>query len=117
MSEQTAVDPFGPNAWLVDEMRARWADDPASVSDEWRAVFGDAVDGTSPSTDGNDGQRVETAPPAPPPAPATASSGGEPLRGAAARIVANMEASLEVPTATSFRDVPAKLLEVNRSVI
>ncbi|MGI8710239.1 MAG: multifunctional oxoglutarate decarboxylase/oxoglutarate dehydrogenase thiamine pyrophosphate-binding subunit/dihydrolipoyllysine-residue succinyltransferase subunit [Acidimicrobiales bacterium] len=42
---------------------------------------------------------------------------GEPLRGAAARIVANMEASLEVPTATSFREVPAKLLEVNRRVI
>jgi 2-oxoglutarate decarboxylase len=42
---------------------------------------------------------------------------GEPLRGAAARIVANMEASLQVPTATSFRNVPAKLLEVNRRVI
>jgi 2-oxoglutarate dehydrogenase E1 component len=42
---------------------------------------------------------------------------GEPLRGAAARIVTNMEASLGVPTATSFRDVPAKLLEVNRRVI
>ena len=28
-----------------------------------------------------------------------------------------MEASLEVPTATSFRQVPAKLLEVNRKVI
>ena len=28
-----------------------------------------------------------------------------------------MEASLEVPTATSFREVPAKLLEVNRTVI
>ncbi len=41
----------------------------------------------------------------------------EPLRGAAARIVKNMESSLEVPTATSFRNVPAKLLEVNRSVI
>jgi 2-oxoglutarate dehydrogenase E1 component len=42
---------------------------------------------------------------------------GRPLRGAAARIVENMEASLAVPTATSFRDVPAKLLEVNRRVI
>nr|MBA3303476.1 multifunctional oxoglutarate decarboxylase/oxoglutarate dehydrogenase thiamine pyrophosphate-binding subunit/dihydrolipoyllysine-residue succinyltransferase subunit [Acidimicrobiia bacterium] len=41
----------------------------------------------------------------------------QPLRGAAARIVANMEASLGVPTATSFRVVPAKLLEVNRRVI
>jgi 2-oxoglutarate dehydrogenase E1 component len=28
-----------------------------------------------------------------------------------------MEASLEVPTATSFREVPAKLLEVNRRII
>ena len=42
---------------------------------------------------------------------------GEPIRGAGARIVSNMEASLAVPTATSFRDVPAKLLEVNRTVI
>ena len=47
----------------------------------------------------------------------TAEVPGEPLRGAAARIVANMEASLEVPTATSFREVPAKLLEVNRRII
>ena len=42
---------------------------------------------------------------------------GEPIRGVGARIVANMEASLEVPTATSFREVPARLLEVNRKVI
>ncbi len=39
------------------------------------------------------------------------------LRGAAARIVANMEASLAVPTATSVRTVPAKLLEVNRVIL
>ena len=40
-----------------------------------------------------------------------------PLRGAPARVVANMEASLEVPTATSVRAVPAKLLIDNRVVI
>src|SRR5205085_10837655 len=40
-----------------------------------------------------------------------------PLRGVASRIVANMEASLEVPTATSVRAVPAKLLADNRIVI
>jgi 2-oxoglutarate dehydrogenase E1 component len=39
------------------------------------------------------------------------------LRGAAARIAVNMEASLAVPTATSVRSVPAKLLEVNRSML
>ena len=41
----------------------------------------------------------------------------EPLRGVPARIVANMTLSLTVPTATSVRDVPAKLLEVERSIV
>ncbi len=40
-----------------------------------------------------------------------------PLRGAAARTVTNMDASLEVPTATSVRTVPVKLLIDNRIVI
>jgi 2-oxoglutarate dehydrogenase E1 component len=39
------------------------------------------------------------------------------LRGAAARVVANMETSLTVPTATSVRAVPAKLISDNRVVI
>jgi 2-oxoglutarate dehydrogenase E1 component len=47
----------------------------------------------------------------------SAVEGATPLRGAAARIVANMEASLGVPTATSVRVVPAKLLEVNRTIV
>ena len=34
-----------------------------------------------------------------------------------ARIVANMTLSLSVPTATSVRDVPAKLLEVERNIV
>ncbi|WP_420805212.1 multifunctional oxoglutarate decarboxylase/oxoglutarate dehydrogenase thiamine pyrophosphate-binding subunit/dihydrolipoyllysine-residue succinyltransferase subunit [Intrasporangium chromatireducens] len=41
----------------------------------------------------------------------------QPLRGAPARVVTNMNASLEVPTATSVRSVPAKLLIDNRVVI
>jgi 2-oxoglutarate decarboxylase len=40
-----------------------------------------------------------------------------PLRGASARVVQNMAASLQVPTATSVRAVPAKLLIDNRIVI
>ncbi|KRE35526.1 alpha-ketoglutarate decarboxylase [Janibacter sp. Soil728] len=40
-----------------------------------------------------------------------------PLRGVAARVVTNMEASLEVPVATSVRAIPAKLLIDNRIVI
>ncbi|GAB3909272.1 multifunctional oxoglutarate decarboxylase/oxoglutarate dehydrogenase thiamine pyrophosphate-binding subunit/dihydrolipoyllysine-residue succinyltransferase subunit [Kibdelosporangium lantanae] len=41
----------------------------------------------------------------------------KPIRGAAAAIVKNMELSLTVPTATSVRAVPAKLLYDNRIVI
>jgi multifunctional 2-oxoglutarate metabolism enzyme len=48
---------------------------------------------------------------------APADPAAQPIRGAGARIVTNMEASLGVPTATSFRQVPAKLLEINRKVI
>ncbi|NBX71146.1 MAG: multifunctional oxoglutarate decarboxylase/oxoglutarate dehydrogenase thiamine pyrophosphate-binding subunit/dihydrolipoyllysine-residue succinyltransferase subunit, partial [Actinobacteria bacterium] len=55
------------------------------------------------------------------PAPAVAASqisaGPEKLKGPAARVVTNMEASLSVPTATSVRAIPAKLLIDNRIVI
>ncbi len=41
----------------------------------------------------------------------------EPIRGVSARVVASMEGSLTVPTATSVRAVPAKLMIDNRIVI
>ena len=40
-----------------------------------------------------------------------------PIRGAALKIVENMQASLAVPTATSQRRIPVKLLEENRLII
>ncbi|HLN16490.1 MAG TPA: multifunctional oxoglutarate decarboxylase/oxoglutarate dehydrogenase thiamine pyrophosphate-binding subunit/dihydrolipoyllysine-residue succinyltransferase subunit [Acidimicrobiales bacterium] len=123
---------FGPNAWLVDDMYDRYLVDPSSVSESWREFFADyqpapvpqpapasvAAPAKPPAADG----QVAAPPSAPAPttrAPAAASDGDapQPLRGAAARIVANMEASLGVPTATSFRTVPAKLLEVNRQIL
>ena len=54
------------------------------------------------------------------PAPVLATPGEatvEPLRGVAGRVVASMEASLSVPTATSVRAIPAKLMIDNRTVI
>ncbi|MDT4905441.1 MAG: multifunctional 2-oxoglutarate metabolism enzyme [Pseudonocardiales bacterium] len=53
----------------------------------------------------------------PAPAKASTATGATTLRGAAARVVVNMEQSLTVPTATSVRAVPAKLLADNRVVI
>ncbi|MCA1591351.1 MAG: multifunctional oxoglutarate decarboxylase/oxoglutarate dehydrogenase thiamine pyrophosphate-binding subunit/dihydrolipoyllysine-residue succinyltransferase subunit [Acidobacteria bacterium] len=55
----------------------------------------------------------------PPPQGATLPAGAEstPIRGGALKIVENMETSLTVPTATSNRQVPVKVLEENRLII
>jgi 2-oxoglutarate decarboxylase len=98
----------GPNAWLVDEMYERYRSDPSTVSPSWQEFFADY----RPSApEGNGARPAPTAPPA-----AKVPDGAEPIRGVGARIVANMQASLGVPTATSYREVPAKLLEVNRNI-
>ena len=116
--------PSGQNAWLIEEMFARYQADPESVSVGWRDFFADYRS-----------HIPEAAPPeheppsAPPAGPAAIPSRsdlapvveappeGEVLRGPGARLAANMEASLAVPVATSFREIPAKLLDVNRLVI
>ncbi len=41
----------------------------------------------------------------------------QPLRGAAARIAENMEASLAIPVATSQRTIPVKVVDENRTII
>jgi 2-oxoglutarate dehydrogenase E1 component len=73
----------------------------------------------APAAAARAGQKPATsATPATP--PGTAGGGGATattLRGAAARVVTNMETSLHVPTATSVRAVPAKLMADNRIVI
>ncbi|MDM2423101.1 multifunctional oxoglutarate decarboxylase/oxoglutarate dehydrogenase thiamine pyrophosphate-binding subunit/dihydrolipoyllysine-residue succinyltransferase subunit, partial [Mycobacteroides abscessus] len=55
--------------------------------------------------------------PAAPPIPTAEGDETQVLRGAAAAVVKNMSASLEIPTATSVRAIPAKLMIDNRIVI
>src|SRR4051812_42539119 len=65
-------------------------------------------------------QRSPGTPSKPKAAAPVASAAGEEmrvLRGAAAAVVKNMSASLDVPTATSVRAIPAKLMIDNRVVI
>ena len=91
-------------------MFERFKADPTSVSASWREFFADYQPSTVPSF-------PSTTPTvaAPTAAPVTTiDSEATPLRGAAARIVTNMNASLSVPTATSVRSVSARLLEINR---
>jgi len=137
VDEAAAAAAFGPNAWLVDDMYERYARDPSSVAESWRDFFegyrtdGDPTDGDRTDGDGSGGPASTGNGAAPAPRPAPVSEAGaartrpakpadgdvELLRGAAARIAVNMEASLGVPTATSTRVVPARLLEVNRKVV
>ena len=132
---------LGPNSGLVEEMYRQFVAEPTSVSAAWQDFFSDyRPTGASPTpgngSNGSPSEVANTAPAAtpavtlrqePPAEPARRSGSAEPLllegeaskpiRGAAARIVENMEASLGVPTATSVRNVPAKLLEVNRQIL
>jgi len=118
--------------------------DKESVNPAWWDFFADysPADPTSPapsSTPVATPAAPEAAPPAAPapvatpsvpqpaptaPAPASTSASTtdanentDVLRGPAARVVTNMDASLSVPTATSVRAVPAKLLIENRLII
>src|SRR5438309_1259969 len=116
---------FGPNTWLIDEMHRAYLDNPTSVGEAWQEFFADY----QPRTRLSEAASTVPAPrspisvperlPVPPdlvddgeaPAPALA------LRGAAAVQAERMEESLGVPTATSMRAVPARLLEVNRTIL
>jgi 2-oxoglutarate decarboxylase len=50
-------------------------------------------------------------------APAQSRGEAQPIRGGALKIVENMETSLGVPTATSNRQIPVKVLEENRALV
>lgn len=138
---------FGANATYVEGLLSRFRSDPDLVDESWRAYFAELLGEpvvtqqaeTSENGRGDSGAVIaeETAPakPAPPaatragaaaapePKPVPAAITEEtrteaiPIRGGARKIVENMEASLAVPTATSQRRIPVKLLDENRRII
>src|SRR5437588_9469794 len=138
---------LGPNMWLIDEMYRRYRDDPEAVSPPWHEFFEDFRPALEEPQSTKQVEAPTVAPEAAvapkeralgadserPAKPPSVSEGGSPAPGARAkttipegaerlrfareRIVKNMEASMDLPTATSFRIVPAKLLEENRRVV
>ncbi len=95
-------------------MYDRFLKDPSSVAESWREFFADYQRSTLPPV-----ATTTTSPSVPvaQSAPLAIDTEATPLRGAAARIVSNMNASLAVPTATSVRTVAARLLEINRAAL
>ncbi|HWF89001.1 MAG TPA: hypothetical protein VN659_09205, partial [Pyrinomonadaceae bacterium] len=127
---QVIAEEFGANATYVETLLERFRSNPELVDDSWRAYFSELTSNGATAvvttTDGDGAAAVTkasaapTVAPAPQPAPAAKPQPeGEvlPIRGPALKIVENMESSLSVPTATSERRIPVKLLDENRRII
>ena len=145
MAEQEGTHDFRSNSWVVDEMYRDYLADPSSVGRSWREFFSDyspqagrtgspqgrkpaaapaprdTADTDSGTADTDTGAADTAAARGASQATASPSAplppGAKPLRGGGAIVAENMEASLGVPTATSLRVVPARLLEVNRTIL
>lgn len=104
---------YGVNAGYVQELFEDWKSDPQRVEESWRRIFERAGDTPARSR------------PAAAAASAPSESDFDPasdpeleaLVGVAGKIAVNMEASLELPVATSVRTLSAKILGENRAII
>ncbi|MDA1028855.1 MAG: multifunctional oxoglutarate decarboxylase/oxoglutarate dehydrogenase thiamine pyrophosphate-binding subunit/dihydrolipoyllysine-residue succinyltransferase subunit [Bacteroidetes bacterium] len=118
---------LGFNTGYIEELYRQYLENPDSVSESWKEFFLDYrpdqgfVAGTTTRAAAETPSPKTTAAPvkesavAPERMPVWAEE--VPIRGAGAAIVENMVASLGVPTATSVRTVPVKLMAENRTLI
>ena len=115
-------DPAAPsvNSWLEDELYHQYLYDRQTVDSGWKQVFDADTERLNPNgvLDTPPEMRALPAPPASGPAVALGQDDQAlPLRGPALKIAENMAASLTVPTATSLRVLPVKVLDENRRAI
>ena len=107
---------YGVNAGYVQALHETWLADPGAVEQSWATIFERA----DPEGAAQAAARRATAA-APPaeeePLPAEDDRDLEKLTGVGRLIVGNMTDSLALPTATSVRVVPVKLLDENRRLI
>jgi len=111
---------YGVNAGYVQALFEEWRQDASRVDESWRQLFErSSGPAAAASSDGATATVPAAPPPARKPAPAPVAEGSrlEPLVGVASRIAVNMTESLEIPTATSVRTIPAKALVENRAVL
>jgi 2-oxoglutarate dehydrogenase E1 component len=132
------VSSLGFNTGYIEELYRQYLENPDSVSESWRDFFADyrpseaflAATEARPSAppppervvvkapqESGDGAVPQPVTPASAPEPSEPDTEIEVIRGPQARIVENMEASLGVPTATSIRTIPVKLMSENRRLI
>jgi multifunctional 2-oxoglutarate metabolism enzyme len=119
------------NSWLEQELYQEFVHNKQSVDESWQQVFeGEGSPAAAAEEAAEEPVQAPAAaqPPAalksvavqPSQAPPVALSPADqllPLRGAPARIAENMNLSLTVPTATSQRTIPVKVIDENRRLL
>ncbi len=123
---------FGANSTYVTELFRQYQQNPAAVDEAWGAYFASLL---QLGANGASGTTAATVTQTVPTTSASATSGAAPataveakaaaeipdnrsaIRGAALKIVENMDASLTVPSATSLREVQLKVLDENRTLL
>ncbi|MFU8811762.1 MAG: multifunctional oxoglutarate decarboxylase/oxoglutarate dehydrogenase thiamine pyrophosphate-binding subunit/dihydrolipoyllysine-residue succinyltransferase subunit [Balneolaceae bacterium] len=123
---------FGPNSALVEELYNQYQEDPNQVPDYWRTFFDDlngetaetAEVETKPATAKKEERKEAPAPKAKKPEkkePAKPAEDTdtrvEKLKGVTSKIADNMDDSLSIPTATSLRVLPMKMLTEDRAIV
>ncbi|MDZ7717309.1 MAG: multifunctional oxoglutarate decarboxylase/oxoglutarate dehydrogenase thiamine pyrophosphate-binding subunit/dihydrolipoyllysine-residue succinyltransferase subunit [Balneolaceae bacterium] len=118
---------FGPNSALVDELYKQYQEDPESVPGHWKRYFdeheGIEVEEEPSQENGAPVTKEKPAPKEEKPAkekkeqkiPEDAEV--EKIKGVASKIVENMDESIYVPTATSLRVLPVKMMTEDRKII
>ena len=123
---------FGANSTYVTELFRQYQQNPAAVDEAWGAYFASLLQlGANGASGATSATVTQTAPAT----SASATSGAasataieakaaaeipdnrSAIRGAALKIVENMDASLTVPSATSLREVQLKVLDENRILL
>jgi multifunctional 2-oxoglutarate metabolism enzyme len=115
------------NAGFAQAMYEEFLRDPAAVGPEWRRLFESGVVGENGKPAGKQvstevGKQEDSMPSSRSQAPSVPAdtltrlpaSGTTPIKGPAAKLVANMNESLTVPTATTFRELSVAVLEEQR---
>ncbi len=97
------------NSGFAQAMYEDFLRDPDSVPPEWRELFENGLQGEDPAREEETPSPATRVPPASAAPPASAGI-QEPIKGPALRLLQNMEASLGVPTATSYRDIDVSKL-------
>lgn len=141
---EVIAESFGANTNYVEGLLRRFQSDPTLVDESWRAYFTELIgDSGEHAKEASDNGELESSAtlidaglssvsatakaPANKPKALQPTVDAEPatdikdetvqIRGVALKIVENMQTSLTVPTATSNRQIPVKLLDENRRII